>query len=90
MTHTLKVTIPTLPKKYIENSSKGEQEMKIPVADNVKSPESTTPVSMTDQTRTVFTEEEEEKLKKLVTEHDFNMFMNAKEKAAKMVVRRWG
>lgn len=64
--------------------------MKIPVADNVKSPESTTPVSMTDQTRTVFTEEEEEKLKKLVTEHDFNMFMNAKEKAAKMVVRRWG
>lgn len=48
--------------------------------------ESTAPISAPYQPKIVFTKEEEEKLKNLVTENDFNMFVNAKEKAAKMVV----
>ena len=46
-----------------------------------------TPISAACHSKSAFSKEEEEKLKNLVTEYDFNMFMKAREKAAKMVVR---
>lgn len=86
LSRTLKVSIPSLPKSYTEGCSKGKQEVKTPDKDNeIESPEPTTSVSAPYQNKTVFTKEEEEKLKQLVSEYDYNMYMKAKEKAAKMV-----
>ena len=53
----------------------------------IRTPVTRTPVSAACYNKSVFGKEEEDKLRKLVTDHDFNMFMKAKEKAAKMVVR---
>lgn len=49
-------------------------------------PVTQTPVS-TASYKLMFSSEEEEKLKKLVTENDFEMFMNARKKATEILVR---
>ena len=51
-----------------------------------RTPVTRTPVSAGCYNKSVFGKEEEDKLRKLVTDYDFNMFMKAKEKAGKMVV----
>ena len=96
----MKVSIPSLPKNYNEGSCSKEtdtgkaeafgKDVK-PVEPKPVEPkpvESTAPISTYFQKKTVFTPEEEDKLKKMVSEYDFNMFMTAKEKAAKLVVRK--
>jgi hypothetical protein len=83
------VSIPSLPKHYTQSSSKGKHEINIleKRARETTTPVTRTPVSASGCNKSVFNKEEEDKLKEIVTEYDFNMFMKAKEKAAKMVVR---
>ncbi|CAB3998214.1 Histone acetyltransferase KAT7, partial [Paramuricea clavata] len=91
LTHILKVNIPSLPKQYAQSFAKGKQETKTPAeSSNARARETTTPVTKTPisaacHNKSVFSKEEEDKLRKLVTEYDFSMFMKAREKAAKMV-----
>ena len=86
------MSIPSLPKKYAQSCTKGKPESKTPSdqsserAREITTPVTRTPVSATSCNKSVFSKEEEEKLRNLVTDYDFNMFMKAKEKAAKMVV----
>ncbi|XP_046853084.1 histone acetyltransferase KAT7-like isoform X2 [Xenia sp. Carnegie-2017] len=70
-THTLKVNVSSLPWKNNKQSPK-----------KLAKPETMTPVTQTPVStasyKLMFSSEEEEKLKKLVTENDFEMFMNAR------------
>ena len=86
------MSIPSLREQYGKCGSQGKQEIKTPQSSNARTRVTTTPVTRTPisaagYNKSVFTKEEEDKLRNLVTEHDFNMFMKAKEKAATMVVR---
>ena len=90
MTHTLKVNVPSLSKNYAEGCSNGKEENpKDPHEKSVKPAEKKAPISASKERKSVFTCEDEGKLKKFVSEYEINMFMTAKEKAAKLVVRKF-
>ena len=87
------MSIPSLREQYGKCGSQGKQEIKTPAQSSnartrvTTTPVTRTPISAAGYNKSVFSKEEEDKLRNLVTEHDFNMFMKAKEKAATMVVR---
>ncbi|XP_028413303.1 histone acetyltransferase KAT7-like, partial [Dendronephthya gigantea] len=90
LTHSLKVSVPSLSK--LQTKSCRERHENKPRVENsktatceTKTPVTRTPISAANYNKSSFSKEEEEHLKELVTEYDFNMFMRAKEKAAKMV-----
>ena len=86
------MSIPSLSKQHTK--SHGEKNENNPHFGNsktatceTKTPVTRTPISAAIYNKSSFSEEEEEHMKELVTEYDFKLFMRAKEKAAKMVVR---
>ncbi len=81
------MSIPSLREQYGKCGSQGKQEIKTPPQSSnartrvTTTPVTRTPISAAGYNKSVFSKEEEDKLRNLVTEHDFNMFMKAKEKS---------